>query len=136
MLECPARSKICAQRFYPFIRFLRGLRGGRPSQSTVHNETPTLSVQIAGRARSRIYRCLFFRFLLDRSSVFDGLSLGTSPVSSKGRFVPEVGVPAELVVASSRAGGGGGGGGGCDCVPGITSLGSDNIARWVFRVSS
>ena len=81
---------------------------------------------------SWIYRCLFFRFLLDRDSVFGKFSLGASPTSSKGRFVPKVGVLAVLVLASCR----GGGGAGCGWVPGITSLGSDNIARWVFRVSS
>lgn len=75
---------------------------------------------------SQTYCCLFFRFLLDRDSALDklwDLSPGVSSTSSKGRFVPEVGVLAELVDASF------GGGAGCGCVPGITSLGSDNIAR-------
>jgi len=77
----------------------------RHPQRDAHTPGP---VQTAGRVRSRTYRCLSFRFLLDRGSVFDGFSLGASPISSKGRFVPGVGVPAELVLASSRTGGGGG----------------------------
>ena len=74
----------------------------------------------------RAYRGLFFRFLLDRDSALDelwDLSPGVSSTSSKGRFVPEVGVLAELADTSC------GGGASCSCMPGMTSLGSDNIAR-------
>ena len=100
-----------------------------PRMVTSSAEARGLEVQTLWRftqrfyaGHSRTYRCLFFRFL--RDSIFGRFSLGVSPMSSKGLFVPEVGVLAELVHASWR-----GGGVGCGCVPGITSLGSDNIAR-------
>ena len=76
------------------------------------------------RKHFRSYCCLFFRFLLDRACGFGRFLLCASPISSKGRFVPEVGVLAELVHGSCV-----GCGTSCKCVPGITILGSDNIAR-------
>jgi hypothetical protein len=102
----------------------------RPILRSVQLRVDTVSTvrETASRAdaerSSQPYRRLFFRFLLDCGSVFDGFSLGASPMSSKGRFVPDVGVLAELVHASCMEGDNS-----CGCVPGITSLGSDNIAR-------